>query len=56
MPGKTSLLDAIQFAIGANRRLLGKEDIGLLRTRLMYRKDDMQSSIYLLRPVDDERQ
>ena len=24
--GKTSLLDAVQFAIGANRRLLGKED------------------------------
>ncbi len=27
--GKTSLLDALQFAIGANRRMLGKEDIRL---------------------------
>jgi hypothetical protein len=29
--GKTSLLDALQFAIGASRRLLGKEDIRLAK-------------------------
>jgi ABC-type uncharacterized transport system ATPase subunit len=29
--GKTSLLDAMQFAIGANRRLLSKEDIRLAK-------------------------
>ena len=52
--GKTSLLDAIQFAIGANRRLLGKEDIRLGQDEADVPKDRRAVVDILIRPVDAE--
>jgi putative ATP-dependent endonuclease of OLD family len=49
--GKTSLLDAFQFAIGANRRLLGKEDIRLGQDEADVPKDRRAVVDILLRPV-----
>jgi len=52
--GKTTLLDAIQFAIGANRRLLGKEDIRLAKDEADVPKERRSIVDILLRPVDDD--
>jgi putative ATP-dependent endonuclease of OLD family len=52
--GKTSLLDAVQFAIGANRRLLGKEDIRLAKDEADVPKERRAVVDILLRPVDDD--
>ncbi len=52
--GKTSLLDAAQFAIGANRRLLGKEDIRLANDEADVPKGRRAIVDILLRPVDDD--
>jgi putative ATP-dependent endonuclease of the OLD family len=52
--GKTSLLDAVQFAIGANRRLLNKEDIRLAKDEADVPKDRRAIVDVLLRPVDDD--
>jgi putative ATP-dependent endonuclease of OLD family len=49
--GKTSLLDAFQFAIGANRRLLGKEDIRLGQEDADVPKDRRAIVDILIRPV-----
>src|SRR5215469_6207066 len=49
--GKTSLLDAIQFAIGANRRLLGKEDIRLAQDEADVPKERKAIVDILVRPV-----
>jgi len=50
--GKTSLLDAFQFAIGANRRVLGKEDIRLGQDESDVPKDRKAIVDILVRPVD----
>jgi putative ATP-dependent endonuclease of OLD family len=50
--GKTSLLDAFQFAIGANRRLLGREDIRLGQDEVDVPKDRKAVIDILIRPVD----
>jgi putative ATP-dependent endonuclease of OLD family len=50
--GKTSLLDAFQFAIGANRRLLGKEDLRLGQDEADVPKDRRAVVDILIRPVD----
>jgi putative ATP-dependent endonuclease of OLD family len=50
--GKTSLLDAIQFAIGANRRVLGKEDVRLAKDEADVPKERRAIVDILLRPVD----
>ena len=50
--GKTSLLDAIQFAIGASRRALGKEDIRLAHEEADVPKNRRAVVDILLRPVD----
>jgi putative ATP-dependent endonuclease of the OLD family len=52
--GKTSLLDAIQFSIGASRRILGKEDIRLGKDETDVPKDRRAIVDILLRPTDDE--
>src|SRR4051812_22980500 len=52
--GKTSLLDAIQFAIGANRRLLGKEDIRLEKSEADVPKERRAIVDVLLRPVEND--
>jgi putative ATP-dependent endonuclease of the OLD family len=52
--GKTSLLDAVQFAIGANRRLLGKEDIRLAKDEADVPKERRAVVDILLRPVDGD--
>lgn len=52
--GKTSLLDAFQFAIGANRRFLGKEDIRLGQDEADVPKDRRAVVDILLRPVDPD--
>src|ERR1700726_2282004 len=52
--GKTSLLDAVQFAIGSNRRVLGKEDIRLAKDEADVPKARCAIVDVLLRPVDDE--
>ena len=49
--GKTSLLDALQFAIGANRRFLGKEDIRLGQDEVDVPKDRKAIIDILIRPV-----
>lgn len=49
--GKTNLLDAFQFAIGANRHLLGKEDIRLARNETDVPKDRKAVVDILVRPV-----
>src|SRR5579871_3406310 len=49
--GKTSLLDAFQFAIGANRRLLGKEDIRLGQDEADVPKERRAVVDILIRPV-----
>lgn len=49
--GKTSLLDAFQLAIGANRRLLGKEDIRLGQDETDVPKDRKATVDILVRPV-----
>lgn len=50
--GKTSLLDAFQFAIGANRSFLGKEDIRLGQNETDVPKDRKVMVDILIRPVD----
>jgi putative ATP-dependent endonuclease of OLD family len=50
--GKTSLLDAFQFAIGASRRVLGKEDIRLGQDESDVPKDRKAMVDILVRPVD----
>lgn len=52
--GKTSLLDAVQFAIGANRRVLGKEDIRLGKDEADVPKGRRAVVDVLFRPVDGE--
>lgn len=52
--GKTSLLDAVQFAIGANRRLLGREDIRLANEEADVPKERRAIVDVLLRPVNDD--
>jgi putative ATP-dependent endonuclease of the OLD family len=52
--GKTSLLDAVQFAIGAGRRLLGKEDIRLANDEADVPRDRRAIVDILLRPVDGD--
>ena len=52
--GKTSLLDAMQFAIGANRRLLSKEDIRLAKDEAEVPKERRAVVDILLRPVDGD--
>jgi putative ATP-dependent endonuclease of OLD family len=52
--GKTSLLDAVQFAIGANRRFLGKEDIRLANDEADVPKERRAVVDILLRPVNDD--
>ena len=54
--GKTSLLDAFQFAIGANRRLLGREDIRLGQDEADVPKDRRAVVDILLRPVGPDRE
>jgi putative ATP-dependent endonuclease of the OLD family len=49
--GKTSLLDAFQFAIGANRRFLGKEDIRLGHDEADVPRDRKAVVDILIRPV-----
>ena len=53
--GKTSLLEAVQFAIGASRRLLGKEDIRLAKDEADVPKERRAVVDILLRPVDGDR-
>ncbi len=52
--GKTSLLDAFQFAIGASRRLLGKEDVRLAKDEADVPKERRAIVDILLRPVDGD--
>jgi putative ATP-dependent endonuclease of OLD family len=52
--GKTSLLDAIQFAIGANRRLLGKEDIRLAQDEADVPRSRRAVVDILIRPVNSD--
>ena len=52
--GKTSLLDAVQFAIGANRRLLGKEDIRLAKDEADVPRERRAVVDILLRPTDGD--
>jgi hypothetical protein len=52
--GKTSLLEAVQFAIGANRRLLGKEDIRLAKDEADVPKERRAVVDILLRPVSGD--
>ena len=51
--GKTSLLDAFQFAIGANRRVLGKEDIRLGKDEADVPRERKAVVDILIRPVDE---
>ena len=51
---KTGLLDAAQFAIGANRRIFGKEDIRLAKDEADVPKERRAVVDILLRPVDGE--
>lgn len=51
--GKTSLLDAVQFAIGANRRILGKEDIHLAKDEADVPKERRAIVDILIHPMDD---
>jgi putative ATP-dependent endonuclease of OLD family len=50
--GKSSLLDAIQFSIGASRRILGKEDIRLGKDETDVPKDRRAVIDILIRPTD----
>ena len=50
--GKSSLLDAMQFSIGANRRILGKEDIRLEKDETDVPKDRRAVVDILVRPID----
>jgi putative ATP-dependent endonuclease of OLD family len=52
--GKTGLLDAVQFAIGATRRILGREDIRLGKDEADVPKDRRAIVDILFRPVDDK--
>ena len=52
--GKTSLLEAVQFAIGANRHRLGKEDIRLAKDEVDVPKERRAVVDILLRPVDGD--
>jgi putative ATP-dependent endonuclease of the OLD family len=51
--GKTSLLDAMQFAIGATRRLVGREDIRLDNDEADVPKERRALVDILLRPTDN---
>ena len=52
--GKTSFLDALQFAVGANRKVLGKEDIRLAKDEADVPKDRRAIVDVLLRPVNED--
>lgn len=52
--GKTSILDGIQAAIGATRKLLGKDDVFLAETETDVPKERKAVIDILLRPTDDD--
>ncbi|MDB5605106.1 MAG: ATP-dependent endonuclease of the family-like protein [Bradyrhizobium sp.] len=52
--GKTSILDGIQAAIGATRKMLGKDDIYLTELENDVPKDRKATIDILIRPVDDQ--